>query len=134
MPAIRSILARPLDPNLFKTNGSETCQNADIENHIKEFIHRFVRKYEDPEENDLRFQNAMTFYWSYLNGVFVPFVKDIVVVLEGSFQIWEYEGSSTGESDVLGELMKQKHGAFAIPGKGYWTSNFLFTSEGRAGV
>lgn len=133
LPAIRSILARPLDPNLFETNRSETCQNADIENHIKKFIHRFVRKYEDPKENNLRVQNAMTFCWSYLNGAFVPFVKDIVVVFEGSFQVWEYEDSSTGESHVLRELMKQKHGAFAVPAKGYWTSNFLFTSEGRSG-
>jgi hypothetical protein len=53
-------------------------------------------------------------------------VNDIVVVFEGSYQLWKYEDSGTGENDILGELIKQKHGAFAIPGKGYWTSNFLF--------
>jgi hypothetical protein len=129
LPAIRSILSRPLDTNLFNTNS----QNADLENHVKSFIRRFVQKYEDPFENDVRVQNAMTLYRSYLNGEFIPFVKNIIVVSEGSFQVWDYEDSYSGESDVLGELMKQKNGAFAIPGKGYWTSNFLFTIEGCAG-
>ena len=133
LPAIKSILARPLDPDLFKIKAFETCQNDDIENHVKCFIRRFIQKYEDPEENILRIQNAMTFYWSYLDGAFVPFVKNIIVVFEGSFQVWDYEDSNAGELDVLGELMKQKHGAFAIPGKGYWTTNFRFMSEGHAG-
>jgi hypothetical protein len=49
-------------------------------------------------------------------------LKDIVLAFAGSFQVWKYEDSDNGECYVLGELMKQKNGAFAIPGKEYWTS------------
>jgi hypothetical protein len=60
MSMFRSILARPLDPDLFKNQGSQTCETVDIENHVGEFIHVFIQKY-DPEECELHIQNTITF-------------------------------------------------------------------------
>jgi hypothetical protein len=121
-----------MDRTLFAARTSDNDHDAETEVYIKNFILRFISKYVIPEERDDRVSNAMRFFNVYLKGAFVPFTKDVVIISgPGKFKIWEYEDSMAGELELLSRLtVEEQPGCFALPGKGFWSTNLDFSYSG----
>ena len=132
LPEMLSFLHPPMDRTLFAARTSDNDHDAETEAHIKKFILRFISKYVNPEERDDRVLNAMRFFNAYLKGAFVPFIKDVVIISgPGKFKIWEYEDTMAGELELLSRLTSEEHsGCFALPGKGFWSTNLDFNYNG----